>query len=182
MKIETTEIPDVKHIEPRVFGDDRGFFLEMWRAERLAEMGIDAPLVQVNHSRSSRGVLRGLHYQIRQPQGKLVSVINGAIFDVAVDVRRNSETYGRWVGRELSDRNSAMLWIPKGFAHGFLTLSDSADVLYACTDYYSPDGERAIIWNDPDLGIAWPLDNGLKPIVSGKDRQGSPFSAAEVFP
>ena len=182
MKIETTEIPDVKHIAPRVFGDDRGFFLEMWRAERLGEMGIDGPLVQVNHSRSSRGVLRGLHYQIRQPQGKLVSVINGAIFDVAVDVRRNSDTYGRWVGRELSDRNSAMLWIPKGFAHGFLTLSDSADVLYACTDYYSPDGERAIIWNDPDLGIAWPLDNGLKPIVSGKDRQGSPFSAAEVFP
>jgi len=182
VKIETTEIPDVKHIEPRVFGDDRGFFLEMWRAERLGEMGIDAPLIQVNHSRSSRGVLRGLHYQIRQPQGKLVSVINGAIFDVAVDVRRNSDTYGRWVGRELSDRNSAMLWIPKGFAHGFLTLSDSADVLYACTDYYSPDGERAIIWNDPDLGIAWPLDNGLKPIVSGKDRQGSPFSAAEVFP
>lgn len=182
MKVSPTEIDDVKLIEPAVFTDARGYFFEVWRTEGLRDAGIDAVFVQENRSRSLRGVLRGLHYQVRQPQGKLISVVAGRIFDVAVDLRRGSATFGRWVGRELSGADRAMLWIPVGFAHGFLTLSDSADVIYACTDYYAPDSERTIAWNDPDLAIAWPLESGGRPLVSGKDAKGAAFKAADLFP
>ena len=180
MIVTPTAIPDVLVIEPKVFGDARGFFLESWNAQAFAGAGIPAAFVQDNHSRSPRGVLRGLHYQIRQPQGKLVRVVAGEVFDVAVDLRRASPTFGRWVGERLSAENKRMLWIPPGFGHGFLVLSESADFLYKTTDYYAPEHERVIAWNDPDLAIKWPLAG--TPTLSGRDAAGARFRDAEVFP
>lgn len=165
MTIHQTPLSGVLLIEPKVFGDVRGFFLETFRAERLAEFGIPA-FVQDNHSRSAHGVLRGLHYQLQRPQGKLVMVTRGAVFDVAVDIRNGSSTFGQWYGAELSDANHHQLYIPPGFAHGFCVLSEDADFLYKCTDYYAPETERAIIWNDPDVNIVWPLP---EPRLSSKD-------------
>jgi dTDP-4-dehydrorhamnose 3,5-epimerase len=178
--VTRTAIPDVLVIEPKVFGDARGFFLESWNAKAFAAAGIPAAFVQDNHSRSPRGVLRGLHYQIVQPQGKFVRVVAGEVFDVAVDLRRASPTFGRWVGERLSGDNKRMLWIPPGFGHGFLVVSESADFLYKTTDYYAPEHERVIAWNDPDLAIAWPLEGA--PILSARDTAGARFRDAEVFP
>lgn len=180
MKVVDTPLPGVKLIEPRVFGDDRGFFLESWNAKAFADAGLDLTFVQDNHSRSARHVLRGLHYQIDDPQGKLVRVTIGSVFDVAVDLRRSSPDFGRWVGYELSAENKRMLWVPPGFGHGFVVLSETADFLYKCTTLYAPANERAIVWNDPDLGIDWPLD-GATPLLSGKDAAASSFADAEVF-
>lgn len=180
MKVTPTEIEDVKIIEPEVFGDARGFFMESFNARRFAEAtGFDQPFVQDNHSRSTRGVLRGLHYQIRQPQGKLVRVVRGTVFDVTVDVRRSSRSFGAWVGVELSEENNRQLWVPPGFAHGFLVCSESADFLYKTTDYYAPEHERSVLWNDPAIGIAWPLDDA--PRLSAKDQAGVLLKDAEVF-
>jgi dTDP-4-dehydrorhamnose 3,5-epimerase len=180
VKATPTAIPDVLLIEPKVFGDARGFFFESWNARAFREAtGVDASFVQDNHSRSARGVLRGLHYQLRQPQGKLVRVVRGAVFDVAVDLRRASPHFGRWVGAELSEDNQRQLWVPPGFAHGFLVLSESADFLYKTTDYYAPEHERCIAWNDPDIAIAWP--SGITPVLSQKDSRGQPLAQAEVF-
>jgi dTDP-4-dehydrorhamnose 3,5-epimerase len=174
-----TAIPDVFMIAPKVFGDERGFFLESYNRRNMAALGIDFEFVQDNHSRSAKGVLRGLHYQIRQPQGKLVRVVAGEVFDVAVDIRRASPTFGRWVGMTLSADNKRMAWIPPGFAHGFYVTSDCAEVLYKATDYYAPEHERSILWNDPALGIEWPLSG--EPLLSEKDRRGLPLAAAEVI-
>ena len=168
MKVTPTAIPDVKLVLPRVFGDDRGFFFESWNARTLAAAGIDATFVQDNHSRSRRGVLRGLHYQIERAQGKLVRCVIGEVYDVAVDLRRSSPTFGRHVGMILSSTNQRMLWIPPGFAHGFLVLGDSADFLYKTTDYHAPAAERAVRWNDPEIGIQWPLAQA-SPVLSDKD-------------
>ena len=180
MKVIRSTIPDVLILEPKVYGDERGFFFESYNEKVLAEVaGISAHFVQDNHSRSAKNVLRGLHYQIRQPQGKLVRVIAGEVFDVAVDIRKNSPTFGKWTGFNLSAENKRMAWIPPGFAHGFLVLSDYAEFLYKTTDYWAPEHERCIAWNDPDLGIQWPLSGGAQ--LSAKDRQGVAFSAAEVF-
>ena len=180
MIVAPTGIAGVLLIEPKIFGDARGFFFESWNAQAFATAGIPAAFVQDNHSRSPRGVLRGLHYQIVQPQGKLVRVTAGAVYDVAVDLRRASPTFGRWVGERLSGENRRMLWIPPGFGHGFLVLSDSADFLYKTTDYYAPEHERVIAWNDPDLAIAWPLSGA--PTLSARDDAGPRFRDAEVFP
>jgi dTDP-4-dehydrorhamnose 3,5-epimerase len=175
-----SEIPDVLVIEPKVFGDDRGHFYESYNErEFVRRTGITACFVQDNHSRSARNVLRGLHYQIKQAQGKLVRVVAGEVFDVAVDLRKSSPTCGKWTGARLSAENKRMLWVPVGFAHGFLVLSDSADVLYKTTDYYAPEHERCIIWNDPDIGIEWPLE---EPILAAKDKVGRRLKDAEVFP
>lgn|SRR5262249_10445467 len=180
MKVIGTEIPEVLLLEPRVFQDERGFFLEAWNARAFRnEIKLDVQFVQDNHSRSARNVLRGLHYQIRQPQGKLVRVVRGRIFDVAVDLRKSRPTFGRWVGHELSEDNHRQLWISPGFAHGFLVLSEIADVLYKTTDYYAPEHERCLIWNDPEVGIDWPLDR--EPVLSPKDQSGLSFAKAEVF-
>ena len=180
MKVVETDIPDVKILEPQIFGDDRGFFLEVWNQKTFGHVGRGATFVQDNHSRSATGVLRGLHYQIRQPQGKLVRVTAGRVFDIAVDLRRSSPTFKRWVGVELSARNKRMVWIPVGFAHGFLTLEDQTDFLYKCTDYYAPEHERTLLWNDAELAIAWPDTEA--PHLSAKDRAGVPLSQAEVYP
>ena len=181
MKIIATAIPDVLIIEPRVFGDARGFFFESFNQQAFrAATGLDVAFVQDNHSRSAQGVLRGLHYQIKQPQGKLVRVVRGAVFDVAVDLRQASLTFGQWVGVELSEENHRQLWVPAGFGHGFLTLSETADFLYKTTDYYAPEFERCIAWNDPALGIEWPLD-GLTALLSQKDQAGVLLANAEVF-
>jgi dTDP-4-dehydrorhamnose 3,5-epimerase len=182
MEFEPTEIPDVVLIRPKVFGDPRGFFFESWEERKFAAAGLDMKFVQDNHSRSARNILRGLHYQIGQPQGKLVRVATGAVYDVAVDIRRSSPTFGRWVGVTLSEENRHMLWVPPGFAHGFLVLSESADFLYRCTDFYAPPQERAIQWNDPDLNIAWPLPAGVAPVLSAKDAVAVRFRDAEYFP
>ena len=181
MKVTPTSIPSVLIIEPRVFGDTRGFFFESFnqRAFNLAT-GLDVNFVQDNHSRSSKGVLRGLHYQIQQPQGKLIRVVRGSVFDVTVDLRKSSPTFGQWVGVELAKDNHRQLWIPPGFAHGFYVLSDSADFLYKTTDYYAPEFECSLIWNDPTIGIEWPLIN-TQPIISTKDAQGKKLADAEVF-
>lgn len=181
MNVIPTEIPDVLVFEPKVFGDTRGFFMESFN-QKAFESAVGRPVgfVQDNHSRSAQGVLRGLHYQVRQPQGKLVRVVQGAVFDVAVDVRRSSPTFGRWVGVELSEVNRRQLWVPPGFAHGFLVLSESADFLYKTTDYYAPSFERSIVWNDPDIDIEWP-ETGIAPVLSAKDLAGARFRAAEVF-
>lgn len=180
MLVIDTPLPDVKLIEPKVFGDDRGFFMETWNQRAFADANLDLQFVQDNHSRSARGVLRGLHYQIQHAQGKLVRVTSGAVFDVAVDIRRSSPTFGQWVGYELSAENRRMLWVPPGFAHGFLTLRDDTDFLYKCTDFYHPEHERCIAWNDPDIAIAWPLD-GLVPQLSAKDQKGLRLAEAEVY-
>jgi dTDP-4-dehydrorhamnose 3,5-epimerase len=179
MEVISTRIPDVKLIKPKVFVDERGFFMEAWQRRKFAEAGIDYDFVQDNHSRSVQGTLRGLHYQIRQPQGKLVRVTHGAAFDVAVDIRKSSPTFGRWVGEYLTAENKRMLWVPPGFAHGFYVTSDVAEFQYKCTDYYAPECERSIRWNDPDLGIAWPLAH--EPLVSAKDQQALPLAQAECF-
>ncbi len=181
MKVIQTSIPDVLIMEPHVFGDERGFFLESWNAREFSrQVGSDVQFVQDNHSCSQRGVLRGLHYQVQRPQGKLVRVLRGRVFDVAVDLRKSSPTFGQWVGTELSEHNHRQMWIPVGFAHGFIVLSDSADFLYKTTDYYAPEHERCLIWNDPAIGIDWPLD--VEPILSAKDRAGVLLRNAEVFP
>ena len=181
MNIIPTKISDVLIIEPRVFEDQRGFFYESYNEKAFREKtGVDAQFVQDNHSRSAQNVLRGLHYQIQQPQGKLVRVVAGAIFDVVVDLRKSSPTYGQWVGTLISAENKQQLWVPVGFAHGFCVVSEFAEVLYKTTDYYAPPHERCVIWNDPDLAIAWPLEE--TPIVSAKDQAGTPFKKAEMFP
>jgi dTDP-4-dehydrorhamnose 3,5-epimerase len=180
MKVTPTRLPEVLLIEPRVFGDERGFFLESYNKRALKEAtGIAHEFVQDNHSRSAKNVLRGLHYQIKQPQGKLLRVVHGAVFDVAVDIRKSSPTFGKWVGLELSAENRRVAWVPEGFAHGFLVLSESADVLYKATAYFAPESERTIAWNDPDLGIAWPLQGA--PVLSDKDREGVAFGSAETY-
>ncbi|HHB12155.1 MAG TPA: dTDP-4-dehydrorhamnose 3,5-epimerase [Chromatiales bacterium] len=182
MRFVPTAIPDVMLIEPTVHGDARGFFMETWHAARFQAAGIDASFVQDNHSLSVRGTLRGLHYQLCHPQGKLVRVVRGAVYDVAVDLRRSSPHFGRWVGMELSARNRRQLWIPPGFAHGFYVLSEEAEFVYKCTDYYAPECEHTLRWNDTALGIAWPLHPGQAPIVSAKDAAGLTLAEAEVFP
>lgn len=181
VKVVLTSIPDVLIVEPEMAEDERGFFFESWNAKEFRKkVGCDARFVQDNHSRSRRGVLRGLHYQVRQPQGKLVRVVRGRVFDVAIDLRKSSPTFGRWTGTELNEHNHRQSWIPIGFAHGFLVLSDSADVLYKTTDYYAPEHERCVIWNDPVIGINWPP--GVEPLLSAKDQVGVPFRDAELFP
>ncbi|MEZ5734629.1 MAG: dTDP-4-dehydrorhamnose 3,5-epimerase [Novosphingobium sp.] len=180
MKAEPTVIPDVVTIDPKVFGDERGFFMETWNAVRFAEAGLDLSFVQDNQSRSARGVLRGIHYQVSRPQGKLVRVTAGRVFDVAVDLRRSSTTFGQWVGVELSAENKRMLWVPPGFGHGFLALEDRTDLVYKCTDFYSPDDERCLAWDDPAVGIVWPLD-GIEPILSQKDQGGRVLAEAELY-
>ena len=180
MKVTPTAIPDVLIIEPKVFGDARGFFYESFNQKAFNDAtGTDHQFVQDNHSRSSKGVLRGLHYQIEQPQGKLVRVARGSVFDVAVDIRKSSSTFGQWVGVELTEENNKQLWIPAGFAHGFMVTSDSAEFLYKTTDYYAPEHERCIAWNDPALGIQWPL--AANPSLSAKDLQGLALCEAEIF-
>ena len=180
MKIIPTTIPDVLLIEPRVFPDERGFFMESYQKKQFREAGIEADFVQDNHSKSCRGALRGLHYQIRQAQGKLVRVIAGEVFDVAVDIRKHSPTFGQWAGDYLSAENKRMLWVPAGFAHGFYVTSPEAEVLYKASDYYAPEWERSILWNDPAIGIAWPIQ-GEPPILSAKDSVGKVLAEAEVF-
>ncbi len=181
MNVSLTRIPEVLVIEPKVFGDARGFFLESFnKAAFKVATGLDVDFVQDNHSRSARGVLRGLHYQLHQPQGKLVRVVRGSVFDVAVDVRRASPSFGQWVGIELNEHNHRQLWVPPGFAHGFLVLSESADFLYKTTAYYAPQHERCIAWNDPALGVNWP-DVGVAPLLSVKDQAAPPLAAAEVY-
>ena len=181
MIVTPCALPDVLLIEPKVFGDARGFFFESYNRRALREAtGLDLDFVQDNHSRSAQGVLRGLHYQIERAQGKLVRVVAGAVFDVAVDIRKNSPTFGQWVGMTLSADNKKTIWVPPGFAHGFLVLSDYAEFLYKTTDYYAPSHERTIAWNDPDIGIAWPLTGA--PLLSAKDQAGMRLKDAEVFP
>jgi dTDP-4-dehydrorhamnose 3,5-epimerase len=181
VKAVPTAIPDVLVIEPAVFGDARGFFFESWNRKAFSRLvGGDVDFVQDNHSASARGVLRGLHYQLQQPQGKLVRVVAGEVFDVAVDLRRSSPTFGRWVGERLSSSNRRMMWVPAGFAHGFLVLSESAEFLYKVTDYYAPEHERTLLWNDPALAIGWPP--GVEPILKPKDAAGIPLVRAETFP
>jgi len=180
MKATPGILPEVILLEPRVFGDDRGFFLESYNKRAFQELtGIDAEFVQDNHSCSARNVVRGLHYQLKQAQGKLIKVVAGEIFDVAVDLRRSSPRFGRWLGQHLSAQNKRMLWVPAGFAHGFLALSDATEVLYKTTDYYAPEHERCVLWNDPEVGIEWPL-KGV-PLVSEKDGRGMRLASAQVY-
>ncbi|RUO78409.1 dTDP-4-dehydrorhamnose 3,5-epimerase [Pseudidiomarina taiwanensis] len=181
MKIIETRIEDVKIIEPKIFCDERGFFMETWNERVFREAGISSVFVQDNHSRSVRNTLRGLHYQIKQPQGKLVRVSKGEVFDVAVDLREYSPTFGQWVGEYLSSENHRMLWVPPGFAHGFLVVSDTADFQYKCTNIYAPEYERSINWNDQELAIEWPLGDATKPLVSLKDQQADSFSNADKY-
>jgi len=179
MRITETRLPDVKIIEPKVFGDERGFFMETWNEHSFREAGIDTKFVQDNHSRSVKNTLRGLHYQVKQPQGKLVRVTRGEVFDVAVDLRPESATFGQWVGEYLSETNKRMLWVPPGFAHGFLVTSEKADFQYKCTDFYAPEYERSIIWNDLDIGINWETE-ASDMLLSEKDRKGQSFEHASA--
>ena len=181
MKIIDTAIADVKIIEPAVFGDARGFFMESWQAQKFADLGLKISFVQDNHSRSQQGILRGLHYQTQNTQGKLVRVTAGCVYDVAVDIRRSSPTFGQYVGVELSEENHRMLWVPPYFAHGFYVMSEQADFQYKCTDVYDPDSEQCIVWDDPDLNIAWPLVDNQAPQLSAKDQAGQAFAHADVF-
>lgn len=181
MNLIDTGLPDVICFEPTVFGDERGFFMETWRKSWLTELGIDADFVQDNHSSSRKGILRGLHYQIKQPQGKLVRVVRGEVFDVAVDLRRSSPHFGRWAGMILSAENKRIMWIPPGFAHGFLVLSDMAEFVYKCTTYYAPEHDRSLLWNDPDIGVDWPLEGIDEVLLSAKDRNATPLQSAEVY-
>lgn len=181
MKITETKIPEVKLIEPKVFGDERGFFMETWNEKVFREAGIDVPFVQDNHSRSVKNTLRGLHYQITQPQGKLVRVTRGKVFDVAVDLRQGASTFGQWVGEFLSEDNRRMLWIPPGFAHGFYVTSEGAEFQYKCSDFYNPEHERTLIWNDADVSIVWPLVKGEEPILSDKDKKGDSLVQADLY-
>jgi dTDP-4-dehydrorhamnose 3,5-epimerase len=180
VNVTPTALPDVLLIEPRVFSDERGFFFESWNRRAFADAGVDATFVQDNHSRSLRGVLRGLHYQIEHAQGKLVRVCEGEVFDVAVDIRRSSPSFGRWVGIHMSAQNRRMLWIPPGFAHGFLVLSEAAEFLYKTTDYWYPEHERTLLWNDAALAIDWPLAGA--PRLAPKDVAGRPLAAADLYP
>jgi dTDP-4-dehydrorhamnose 3,5-epimerase len=184
MEVVPTELPEVLILQPKVFGDARGFFYESYNRRTFAKAtGLPVDFVQDNHSRSARGVLRGLHYQIRQPQGKLVRVTAGEVYDVAVDLRRSSPTFARWTGATLSADNKRQMWVPAGFAHGYLVLSEYVEFLYKATDFYAPEHERCIAWNDPDLGIAWPLPAGVQePVLSAKDKTGVRLRDAEVFP
>lgn len=181
MRCIDTAIPEVKILEPKVFGDDRGFFMETYRKSQFDEWGISYDFVQDNHSSSGKNVLRGLHYQLKQPQGKLVRVIAGSVYDVAVDLRRNSPNFGKSVGVELSADNKRLFWVPPGFAHGFLVLSEQAEFCYKCTDYYAPEHERSLLWNDPALEIEWPLAAGVAPVLSAKDQAGALLRDAEVY-
>lgn len=182
MNVTPTTIPDVLLITPTCFKDSRGFFMESYHHQRFQDRtGLKVNFVQDNHSRSSQGVLRGLHYQIQEAQGKLIRVIRGEVFDVAVDLRSTSPTFGQWVGAYLSEVNQQQLWIPPGFAHGFYTLSDIADILYKATEYYAPDYDRSLLWNDPKIGIEWPLMDGSTPILSPKDERAKPFAEADYF-
>jgi dTDP-4-dehydrorhamnose 3,5-epimerase len=181
MEFLPASIPGIILIHPKVFRDRRGFFMETFQAERFAAAGIPTHFVQDNHSGSTRGTLRGLHYQIRHAQGKLVRVVAGEVFDVALDLRRSSPTFGKWLGMRLSSQNHTQLWIPPGFAHGFYVLSDWAEVIYKTTDFYAPAWERTLMWNDSELGIAWPIPPGEQPIVSEKDQRGTRFRDAELF-
>jgi len=181
MEFIPTDIPDVIMIKPRVFGDGRGFFMETWEQHKFAEAGLACQFVQDNHSRSAKHTLRGLHYQILQPQGKLVRVVMGEVFDVVVDLRRSSRTFGKWVGTTLSAENKQQLWVPPGFAHGFLALSETVDFVYKCTDYYAPQHERTLLWNDPQLGIEWPLSPSQAPVLSGKDKTGKRLRDVETY-
>jgi len=182
MEFVPTQLPEVVLIKPKVFGDARGFFLESWQQNNFAHAGIDAQFVQDNHSRSSQWTLRGMHYQIQNTQGKLVRVTRGAVFDVAIDVRKSSPTFGQWVGVELNDTNHHMLWVPPGFAHGFLALSETVDFLYKVTDVYAPQHERTVRWNDPEVGIAWPLPLGVSPVLAARDASASNLKDIEAFP
>lgn len=182
MDILQTAIPDVLILKPKVFGDERGFFMETYRQSWLSELGVDSDFVQDNHSSSTKGVLRGLHYQLQQAQGKLVRVISGDVYDVAVDLRKNSATFGQHVARVLSADNREIFWVPPGFAHGFLVLSEKAEFVYKCTSYYAPDDEYAILWNDPELNIPWPLELIGEPTLSEKDKNALPFSKAIKYP
>jgi len=181
MQFTRTELPDVILIQPKIFEDERGFFLESYQKERFSTAGIHVDFVQDNHSASTQGVLRGLHYQIHQSQGKLVRVVVGEVFDVAVDLRRQSSTFGCWAGVILSAKKKNQLWVPPGFAHGFYVTSQKAEILYKATDYYAPQWERSLLWSDPAIGIDWPIINGEPPILSAKDIQGSLLSAAEIY-
>ena len=182
MKFTATTIPDVIIIEPQVFGDQRGFFMETWRQDKFKEAGIPSEFIQDNHSSSSQGILRGLHYQIQQAQGKLVRVIKGEVYDVAVDMRLSSPSFGQWVGETLTAENKKMLWVPPGFAHGFYVTSPQAEFVYKCTDYYAPEHERSLLWNDKDLNINWPILQGTEPKLSEKDTKGIEFKEAEYYP
>lgn len=182
MEFINTSLPDAVIIKPRVYSDGRGFFLEYWHRIKFRDKGIDREFVQDNHSRSSRNVLRGLHYQVRHTQGKLVKVISGEIFDVAVDLRRSSPHFGKWEGVILSSENKLMFWVPEGFAHGFLVISREAEVLYKCTDYYMPECERTIRWDDPEIGIQWPIEDPSSPLLSTKDAEAPLLKDAEIFP
>ena len=181
MNIVNTPLEGVRLIEPRVFGDERGFFLESFNARAFEAAGLPTDFVQDNHSRSARGVLRGLHYQVEHPQGKLVRVTSGSVFDVAVDMRRSSATFGRWYGAELSAENHRILWVPPGFAHGFCVTSDFADFQYKCTDWWSPEHERSVRWDDPDIGIEWPLPHGRAPTLAAKDAEAPAFAECETY-
>lgn len=180
MNVIPTDIEGLVIIEPRVFGDDRGFFMESWNRQIFADLGLDLDFVQDNHSRSAKGVLRGLHYQQPNPQGKLVRVTAGRAWDVAVDLRAGSATYGKWAGVELSAENKRMFWVPPGFAHGFVSLEDGTDFLYKCTAFYTPANEHSLMWNDPEVGIEWPLE-GIEPQLSAKDKVGKPLREVEAF-
>jgi dTDP-4-dehydrorhamnose 3,5-epimerase len=181
VKFVDTAIPEVKIIETQVFGDDRGFFMETFRANIMDELTGGRPFVQDNHSKSAQGILRGLHYQMQQRQGKLVRVVQGAVFDVAVDMRKNSSTFGQWVGEVLSAENKKQLWVPEGFAHGFYVMTESAEFVYKCTDYYAPEHDRSLKWDDPTVGIEWPLVDGKQPLLSEKDKNGKSFAEADNF-
>ena len=181
MNRHSTKIDGAYRLQPKVFGDDRGFFLESWNRKKFAEIGIDEDFVQDNHSRSAKNVLRGLHYQIERPQGKLVWVTQGSVFDVFVDLRKNSPTFGQWDGHILSEENKERLWVPPGLAHGFLVLSETADFQYKCTEYYTPEKERAIRWDDPEIGIIWPIPDWETPKLSAKDLEGKMFREADLF-
>jgi dTDP-4-dehydrorhamnose 3,5-epimerase len=182
MEFVPTAIPEVVLVKPRVFGDARGYFFESWEARKFAQGGLELRFCQDNENLSGRHVLRGLHYQLKQPQGKLVRVVTGSVFDVAVDLRRSSPTFGKWVGAELNDENHHMLWVPPGFAHGFVVLSESARFLYKCTDFYAPEDEQAIAWNDPDLQVDWRLPSGVAPSLSARDRAAGSFRSALTYP
>ena len=181
MNVIETDLPGVLVFEPRLLGDHRGYFMETWRADVFAKAGVTLPFVQDNQSSSRQGVLRGIHYQIRQPQGKLVRVISGRVFDVAVDLRRSSPAFGRWAGAELSAENRRQFWVPPGFGHAFYVLSEQAEFVYKCTDYYAPEHERTLRWDDPAVGIDWPLVPGVETVLSDKDRAGVALNAAELF-
>lgn len=181
MKFIPTRIPEVVLIEPQVFGDERGFFMETWHAQKFADAGLPSQFVQDNHSKSARGILRGLHYQIQQPQGKLVRVVSGEVYDVAVDLRRNSPSFGQWVGELLSADNKRMLWVPPGFAHGFYVTSESAEFVYKCTDFYAPQHEHALRWDCSELAIDWPLVNAKPPLLSAKDAAAPGFAGAHYY-